>query len=95
MDATYIKNHIRDEVEGAKGYLSLYKETNDIKALHMSVDELGHAKYFVEKLPELPEDIRIAYEEAKRMIYDEIKKKSEEQNNEDGEQVQNESQKTN
>lgn len=89
MDATYIRNHIRDEVEGAKGYLALYEDTNDIQALHMSVDELSHAKYFLDKAEDLPETVRLSYNEAKKMIYDVIMRLGEEgKKDEEGEHIQ-------
>lgn len=91
MDSTYVRNHIRDEIDGARGYLSLFKETGDIQALKMSVDELGHASYFLHQATELPEDLRIAYDDIKRVLLNELKGQEEmdETKQQTGEQVQN------
>lgn len=88
MDATYVINHIREEVDGARGYLALYKELGDIEVLSMSVDELHHATYFVKNGGiAVPPDLINMYDSVKKSISDEIKRQGE-INYGNGEQVQ-------
>lgn len=75
MDATYVNNHIREELEGSRGYLALYRENGDITVLNMAVDELGHASYFVNKATELPAQLQIMYNEVKANLLAAIEEK--------------------
>lgn len=94
MDATYVVNHIREELDGARGYLALYKETGDITVMGMSVDELHHATYFMKNggIP-VPPDMQAMYADVRRSILEELKRQGEINNV--GEQVQNKVAQTN
>lgn len=85
MNATYIQNHIREEVDGARGYLALFKETGDMQVLHMSVDELGHASYFMHKAENIPEDLRVAYDDIRRTLLMELQEQERISNGEEKE----------
>lgn len=92
MDATYVNNHIREELEGAKGYLSLYSSNHDMEVLNMACDEFRHAHYFYKQATEIPAQLQILHDEVKRMILDTIKQAEEkERQNEIGGNVQNRS----
>ena len=88
MDATYVINHIREEVDGARGYLALFKELGDFKVMHMCVDELSHATYFMNQGIVIPDDLKSAYNDIKRAIKEELVRQGEKEDG-NGEQVQN------
>lgn len=92
MDAAYVNNHIREELEGAKGYLSLYSSNHEMEVLEMACDEFKHAAYFYKRATEIPAPLQILHDEVKRMILDTIKQAEEkERQNEIGGNVQNRS----
>ena len=90
MDATYVINHIREEVDGARGYLALFKELGDFKVMHMCVDELHHATYFIKNGGiQIPDDLMNTFNDVKRAILNELKKQGEIANGNDREQMEN------
>lgn len=50
MDNAYIIEHVKEELEGAKDYVVKGINNNDIKLISMGIDEIGHAKYFFDKV---------------------------------------------
>lgn len=50
MDVNYVKNHVKEELDGAKDYVTKGINANDYDLIEMGIQEVKHAKYFLNKL---------------------------------------------